>query len=58
MSKEVARLVPSLPLTHGGAAGIRTRDLCRARAALSQLSYRPIDRLRPHQYTCSPTGFD
>ena len=26
----------------GGAAGIRTPDLCRARAALSQLSYRPL----------------
>ncbi len=27
----------------GGAKRIRTADLCRARAALSQLSYRPID---------------
>src|ERR1700693_6247947 len=32
--------------TLGGAGGTRTPDLCRARAALSQLSYRPGIRSR------------
>src|ERR1022692_490113 len=34
----------------GGAEGIRTPDLCRARAALSQLSYRPEARITPRRF--------
>ena len=34
----------------GGAEGIRTPDLCRARAALSQLSYRPGTMVTPRRF--------
>lgn len=41
---------PRLP-SNGGAAGIRTPDLCRAKAALSQLSYDPTQRAARGEYT-------
>ena len=44
LTSQCARMHP----TRGGAAGIRTPDLRRARAALSRLSYGPID------HTASP----
>ena len=42
--------------TRGGAAGIRTPDLRRARAALSRLSYGPAPTPRPHANAPAPAG--
>ncbi len=41
----------------GGAAGIRTPDLRRARAALSRLSYGPRHRSRPHPASTPDSGW-
>jgi hypothetical protein len=42
--------------SRGGAAGIRTPDLRRARAALSRLSYGPAPTPRPHANAPAPAG--
>ena len=43
----LASLVSSIVKVPGGAAGIRTPDLRRAKAALSRLSYSPVAARRP-----------
>jgi hypothetical protein len=48
--------VPGVRSSRGGAAGIRTPDLRRARAALSRLSYGPAPTPRPHANAPAPAG--
>jgi hypothetical protein len=51
-----SRWRPPRTASRGGAAGIRTPDLRRARAALSRLSYGPAPTPRPHANAPAPAG--
>ena len=50
------RMPTGVRSSRGGAAGIRTPDLRRARAALSRLSYGPAPTPRPHANAPAPAG--